>query len=57
MAHGPNRNNSSGHTRPSPLHGIVNAPVIALGILLAGGVLLTASAGDVVPHPAVRGSC
>lgn len=27
----------------SPLHGIVNASVIALGILLAGGVLLTAS--------------
>ena len=43
VARGPNRNNSSGHTRPSPLHGIVNASVIALGILLAGGVLLTAS--------------
>lgn len=27
----------------SPLHGVVNASVIALGILLAGGVLLTAS--------------
>jgi hypothetical protein len=34
----PNRNNGSGHTRPSPPHGIVNASVIALGILLAGGV-------------------
>ena len=27
----------------SPLHGVVNASVIAVGILLAGGVLLTAS--------------
>jgi hypothetical membrane protein len=27
----------------SPLHGVVNASVIALGVLLAGGVLLTAS--------------
>lgn len=27
----------------SPLHGVVNASVIALGILLAGGVLLTGS--------------
>ena len=53
-AHGPNRNNSSGHTRPSPLHGIVNASVIALGILLAGGVLLTASCwgGGVVSRAA-----
>ena len=38
----------------SPLHGIVNASVIALGILLAGGVLLTASCwgGGVVSRAA-----
>jgi hypothetical membrane protein len=27
----------------SPLHGVVNASVIVLGVLLAGGMLLTAS--------------
>jgi hypothetical membrane protein len=27
----------------SPLHGVVNASVIVLGVLLAGGVLLTSS--------------
>ena len=41
------RRMGSGYPLPryvcSPLHGVVNASVIALGILLAGGVLLTAS--------------
>jgi hypothetical membrane protein len=41
------RHTGSGYPLPryvcSPLHGVVNASVIALGVLLAGGVLLTAS--------------
>jgi hypothetical membrane protein len=40
------RRTGSGYPLPryvcSPLHGVVNASVIALGVLLAGGVLLTA---------------
>lgn len=41
------RRTGSGYPLPryvcSPLHGVVNASVIVLGVLLAGGVLLTAS--------------
>jgi hypothetical protein len=44
-AHGQHRG-GGGYTLPryvcSPLHGVMNASLIALGLLLAGGVLLTA---------------
>jgi hypothetical membrane protein len=41
----------------SPLHGVVNASVIVLGVLLAGGVLLTSSCWGSGVAPAARGSC
>ena len=41
----------------SPLHGVVNTSVIALGILLAGGVLLTASCWGSGTASRARGSC
>ena len=50
---------SSGYPLPryvcSPLDGVMNASVIALGVLLAGGVLLTASCwGSGVVSPGAR---